>query len=194
MILFSLTGIFSTPKDTPNKSLYNSNCNLWESCDAVNLTTNFRVGDSSWNETLNRIRYGEETEEDIELLNSRKISNFPEIDFDKALHTFYSNKEVNQHNLKIMSNMNEGLVKIDAEFPNQKRKKTTKHGTIDKTTLAAQLQLKKNANVMLIHNIDITDGLVNGVTGKADLQKNMLVPIANLFSRSLEWCPFLPWH
>ena len=177
MILFSLTGIFSTPKDTPNKSLYNSNCNLWESCDAVNLTTNFRVGDSSWNETLNRIRYGEETEEDIELLNSRKISNFPDIDFDKALHTFYSNKEVNQHNLKIMSNMNEGLVKIDAEFPNQKRKKTTKHGTIDKTTLAAQLQLKKNANVMLIHNIDITDGLVNGVTGKADLQKNMLVPI-----------------
>ena len=135
------------------------------------------MGDSSWNETLNRIRYGEETEEDIELLNSRKISKFPEIDFDKALHTFYSNKEVNQHNLKIMSNMNEGLVKIDAEFPNQKRKKTTKHGTIDKTTLAAQLQLKKNANVMLIHNIDITDGLVNGVTGKADLQKNMLVPI-----------------
>ena len=174
MILFSLTGIFSTPKDTPNKSLYNSNCNLWDSCDAVNLTTNFRVGDSSWNETLNRIRYGEETEEDIELLNSRKISNFPDIDFDKALHTFYSNKEVNQHNLKMLSNLNEPLIKIDAEFPNVKRKKTTKHGTIDKSNLAVHLQLKKNANVMLIHNIDISDGLVNGVTGKL-IFKNLII-------------------
>ena len=174
MILFSLTGIFSTPKDTPNKSLYNSNCNLWDSCDAVNLTTNFRVGDSSWNETLNRIRYGEETEEDIELLNSRKISNFSDIDFDKALHTFYSNKEVNQHNLKMLSNLNQQLIKIDAEFPNVKHKKTTKHGTIDKSNLAVHLQLKKNANVMLIHNIDISDGLVNGVTGKL-IFKNLII-------------------
>ena len=66
------------------------------------------------------------------------------------------------------------IVNIDAEFPNEKHKKTTKHGTIDKSNLAVHLQLKKNANVMLIHNIDISDGLVNGVTGKL-IFKNLII-------------------
>ena len=170
-LYFFFIGIFSKPKDTPNKCLYDSNFNLWNSCDAVNLKVNFRVGDSSWNETLNRIRYGEETAEDIELLNSRKISNFPEKSFDDAIHAFYSNDEVNKHNQKMLHKMREKLVTIDAEFPNQKHKKPTKHGTIDKTNLKAHLELKKNANVMLIQNIDIASGLVNGVTGKLIFKK-----------------------
>ena len=82
------------PKETPNKSLYNSTSNLWNSCDVVSLTTNFRVGMNEWNDCLNRIRIGEETEEDIALLNSRKTTNFPDKNFDNAIHTFYSNDEV----------------------------------------------------------------------------------------------------
>ena len=150
------------PKETANQCLYDSNANLWNSCDAVTLKTNFRVGESPWNETLNRIRVGEETDEDIELLNSRKMTNFPDKNFDNAIHAFYSNDEVHAHNKKMLYKMNEKLVTIDAEFPNQKHKKPTKYGTIDNTNMAAHLELKKNANVMLIHNIDILDGLVNG--------------------------------
>ena len=50
------------PKLQENKALFDSDANLWNSCDAVNLKTNFRVGDSPWNETLSRIRLGEENE------------------------------------------------------------------------------------------------------------------------------------
>ena len=72
-----------------------------------------------------------------------------------------------EHNQKMLYKMNEKLVTIDAEFPsNQKHKKPSKHGTIDTTNMAAHLELKKNAKIMLLQNIDIADGLVNGVTGK----------------------------
>ena len=50
----------------------------------------------------------------------------------------------------VQSNSQSLMYKLMAEFPNQKRKKTTKHGTIDKTTLAAQLQLKKNGHLDLL--------------------------------------------
>ena len=154
------------PKLQENKALFDSDANLWNSCDAVNLNTNFRVGDSPWNETLSRIRLGEENEEDIALLNSRKTTNFPDKNFDNAIHAFYSNKQVGEHNSKILNKMNETLVTIKAEFPNQKHKKPTKHGTIDSTNMAVNLELKKNAKVMLTQNIDVSEGLVNGVTGK----------------------------
>ena len=41
------------PKRIENKCLFNSDMNLWNSCEVVNLKTNFRVRDK-WNETLNR--------------------------------------------------------------------------------------------------------------------------------------------
>ena len=56
------TPIFLKPLTQQNKSLWNTDANLWNSCSAVNLKTNFRVGDSPWNECLNRIRLGEENE------------------------------------------------------------------------------------------------------------------------------------
>ena len=48
-----LSGIFMKPKRIENKCLFNSDMNLWNSCEVVNLKTNFRVRDK-WNETLNR--------------------------------------------------------------------------------------------------------------------------------------------
>ena len=66
-----LSGIFMKPQKLENKCLYNSDANLWDSCEVVNLKTNFRVGNKVWKETLERIRYGEQTLEDYELLRSR---------------------------------------------------------------------------------------------------------------------------
>ena len=65
-----------SPERQENKALFNSDMNLWNNCDVVNLITNFRVGESNWNDTLNRIRYGEQNDKDYELLKSRYTTNY----------------------------------------------------------------------------------------------------------------------
>lgn len=152
------------PGKPENKALYSSNMNLWKSCDVVNLKTNFRVGESPWNETLNRIRFGEQTKEDIKLLKSRYTKNFNRENWDDAIHAFYSNNEVNDHNDKMLNKIKEPLVTMKADLP--KTKTTDSSGTVDDTQFQNKLYLKKGAKVMMVHNVDIADGLVNGVTGK----------------------------
>ena len=152
------------PGKPENKALYSSNMNLWKSCDVVNLKTNFRVGESPWNETLNRIRFGEQTKEDIKLLKSRYTKNFNREDWDDAIHAFYSNNEVNDHNDKMLNKIEEPLVTMKADLP--KTKTIDSSGTVDDTQFQNKLYLKKGAKVMMVHNVDIADGLVNGVTGK----------------------------
>ena len=156
------------PAKLENKCLFNTtDMNLWNQCEAVNLKTNFRVGDSVWNETLQRIRFGEQTPEDLELLKTRYTSNYDR-DFDNAIHAFVTNKEVQIHNKKMLNKIQDArLVAIEAEFTKGSKpsSSTTAYGTIGKTGISKTLELKEGANVMLLHNIDIADGLVNGVTG-----------------------------
>ena len=157
-----------SPERLENKCLFNTtDMNLWNQCDAVNLKTNFRVGDTVWNKTLQRIRFGEQTPEDLELLKSRYTSNFAR-KFDNAIHAFVTNMEVFAHNRKMLNNMNGELVTIQADFPNRSKPSSsmTKHGTIGNTGIPKILELKKGANVQLLKNINIVDGLVNGVTGE----------------------------
>ena len=154
------------PNRLENKALYKSNMNLWNSCEVVNLKQNFRVGKSPWNETLNRIRFGEQTEEDLKLLKSRYTSNFNRENWDDAIHAFFRNEDVQNHNIKMLNKMPGTLVTLKAEKPKGISKTSTKLGKIDTTQFANKLELKKGAKVMMIHNVDIADGLVNGVTGK----------------------------
>ena len=93
------------PTKLENKCLYNSDMNLWEQCDVVNLVTNFRVGDSTWNETLQRIRFGEQTDDDLALLKTRYTSNFDRTNWDDCLHAFYSKKECFAHNTRVLNNL-----------------------------------------------------------------------------------------
>ena len=156
-----------SPRGEENKALFNSDMNLWDSCNVVNLTTNFRVGVGSWNDTLSRIRFGEQNDEDYVLLKSRYTTNFRDRDnWDDAIHTFFSNKEVFVHNKQMLKKINEKLIIIEAERPKKKKTPATSKGTIDTTSFVDMLELKKGALVMMVHNVDISDGLVNGVTGR----------------------------
>ena len=147
------------PTRLENKCLYKSDLNLWNSCDVVNLKSNFRVGVSKWNETLNRIRVGEQTKEDIELLKTRYTSNFDRDNWDGAIHAFFKNDDVQAHNIKVLNKLSGQVFTLEAELPKGKSKAATSHGTIGQTNFMMKLELKKGAPVMLIHNIDISDGL-----------------------------------
>ena len=150
------------PTKLENKCLYNSKDNLWNQCDVVNLTSNFRVGDSPWSQTLQRIRFGEQTESDIRLLKSRYTHNFQKTDWDDCLHTFYSRKECFAHNTRVLNNLTSKLYKIKAEMPKGKKPHITDWGTIDDTNFSEVLEVKKGARVIMTHNRDVSDGLVNG--------------------------------
>ena len=161
------SAIFMEPSKPENKALYNSDMNLWDSCQVVNLKQNFRVGESPWNETLNRIRFGEQTEEDIKLLKSRYVSNFKRENWDNAIHAFYTNEDVKNHNIKMLNKLKGDLITLTAYHQKGIAKNITNHGTINQTKFEDKLELKIGAKVMMVHNIDIADGLVNGVTGTA---------------------------
>lgn len=113
-----------------------------------------------------RIRYGEENAEDIELLKSRYTTNFERDNWNDAIHAFYSNKEVYDHNMRMLNDMEGQLFSFEAELPKGKKKVPSSYGTVDNTSFLHHLHLKKGALVMHISNTSIIDGLVNGVTGK----------------------------
>merc|ERR1712088_873042 len=82
-------------------------------------------------------------EKDRKLLETRRVSNAEHMDknLDDAVHLFFTNNEVVRHNETI-------IAKLEEEAKFQK-----------------VLILKKGAKVIHNHNVDLIDGLVNGVTG-----------------------------
>ena len=98
------TPIFLKPLTQQNKSLWNTDANLWNSCDPVELIVNKRQGISNWTDTLNRIRIGQQNDEDVALLETRRISKY-EKNFDHALHVFFRNEDVNAHNIRILNGL-----------------------------------------------------------------------------------------
>ena len=158
------TSIYSEPKTLQNKALYNSDCNLWDSCDTVHLTVNKRQGACEWRETLDRIRIGQMNEEDEKLLNSRRVSNEEHKDknYDKALHLFFSNEEVCEHNKNILNRLEGDSKDIQADirgYPKGCYPEIKYDTFVEDTRFQKYLTLKLGARVILNYNIDISDGL-----------------------------------
>lgn len=87
------------------------------------------------------------------------------------LYTFLPHDEVHEHNLKqLINTCSEAATKKAEDFA--RSKKTGKveliaghHLKVYNTCLPATLLLDINARIMLVKNIDVNDGLVNGVCG-----------------------------
>ena len=68
---------------------------------------------SKWTETLNRLRKGKQTNDDIELLKTRCITKLSKDYPHDACHQFYTNKEVNEHNCLNLNRIKATLYSID---------------------------------------------------------------------------------
>ncbi len=145
--------------------------NLWSSLfSVVELKEIVRQKDKVFAELLNRVRTRSKgnpmLKSDVEILKQCETG-----EVSSALHIFPTNSQVNEHNFQQLRNSCPDYVEIYAQdFINSK--KTGKlelmegnHSKATKTCLAEQLLLGKDARVMLCKNVDIMDGLVNGVCG-----------------------------
>ncbi|XP_033847315.1 uncharacterized protein LOC117393232 [Periophthalmus magnuspinnatus] len=154
------------------KGLYTNNLpvNFWSSFKMAELKTIVRQKDTTFAELLNRLRTRSKgtpmLHEDIHILQSRETG-----EQSSALHIFPTNSQVNEHNFNQLQATCPDYQTIDAQDYHYNRKtgkmesKVTPHSKDNLTSLQKQLFLGVPARVMLCKNIDVEDGLVNGVCG-----------------------------
>ena len=134
----------------------------------VKLVVNQRVQGMSpeqimFRDLLLRLRKGESTAEDWEVLLSRQpsgISNLAE--FKDAIRLFYSNEQVANYNHEQLSRLEQPIAHINARHSSMVAKKRPSE---DMSGLEPVVFLAKGARVILTMNLWSSVGLCNGATG-----------------------------
>ena len=133
------------------------------------LTHNFRQeDDTTYAEILRKLRQGELTEKGYNLIKSREIE--PPAGVPRLYAT---NQEVRQYNTEQLHNLNKPVRTFVASYstPNNNIKKNVNfyQNLVEKmkksSIIEDELSFCVNARVMLLRNIDIEAGLVNGSLG-----------------------------
>ena len=135
----------------------------------IQLVSNFRQNDPIFVELLMRIRQGDHTEKDISVLKKR-MGIATDVTRD-IVHLVSSNRKAQMINITNLSTLPEQEVKFES-IVQQKRGDTSVGEELTKELNTQfiqkgihQLVLKQNARVMLIKNLSVEEGLVNGSVG-----------------------------
>lgn len=162
----------SMHKDDRIKSTIHAKC--WNNFRVHYLTTSYRQTDKNFLALLNRLRRGTINDEDKKLLQSRvkpKMSSNI-----KALELFGSNRQVDQRNTEKLESIDGPEYNYFAEdwCSNKSIDIKKVRSTNDKHTMyKLYLKVKVGARVMLLKNLDVSMGLVNGALGTViDCSKN----------------------
>lgn len=158
-------------------SVNNSLTDLWSFFSIWNLTEVVRQkGDSDFAEMLNRLRVKQKHQNmdigDLNFLQTRLVNTSSSEYPDKVLHIAATHKQldvINAQRLKQLSDK-ETMFSIQAvdichDRKSQKSFKRNEPLLSKDATLLPELQLCVGTRVMLTHNLDVSDGLTNGVIG-----------------------------
>ena len=144
---------------------------LWELCNVYILEKNHRQGkDKEYGDILNRLRFGEHTEEDVLKIKSRISPNFPQGIPEDALVLYGKKKNVMDYNMHKLNQIEGETFTVSARHVHPTlhnfKPKISDEGGVSDTQFLDQLIFKIGARVMLIHNVATTDGLTNGACGE----------------------------
>ena len=143
---------------------------LWRSFEVINLDKNHRQGkDKDYADLLNRVRLGNQTKGDIEILKKR-VRTKCHSDLKDALFISAKVKPVAKYNENALKRLPGKLyvskaTHIQALTKAYKPKIDKTTGRIGDTQYVDALNLKMGGRVMLIFNIDVSDLLCNGAVG-----------------------------
>lgn len=145
---------------------------LWQThfliLELTDLEIQRQKNDNRFASLLNRVRTGDQTDEDIALLNSRKTSPTIEKYPQHATHIFAYNRDVHIHNAAMLETLSQQLYTFTAK--DSKRGEQTKRIEVSSFSdmaggLSKTLVLGIGARVILTKNLDVSDGLVNSAAG-----------------------------
>ncbi|XP_055685465.1 uncharacterized protein LOC129791330 isoform X3 [Lutzomyia longipalpis] len=164
------------PPTKSNANIFNSNP-LWDEFKYFELTEIMRQKDDlEFTIALNNLAAGRMTQEDIALIKSRTVKDPSEVP-DEAIRLFYKRVNVDSFNERKIANFPGELYIstakdkiIENKATSSKREKENlihiqNRPPTDTGGLVYELQLKLGIKYMIISNLDVEDGLVNGATG-----------------------------
>ena len=163
--------IFQEPAN-PEFQITSQLDNRWRMFSSILLEKNHRQGkDKAYADLLNRLRIGEETEDDIEMLESRVRKETDSEVKNTEVYIGCKRKDVAKKNFLYLLRTPGKAVKIKARHHqatqgNFKPRISEKDGAVGTTMMQNELILKIGSKVMIVHNIDTADMICNGQIGE----------------------------
>ncbi len=169
-------GDFYQLSPVKGKPLYTepaNSVNLWEShFSFIELTEIMRQKDKEFAELLNRLRLRKKDEpmlqDDIAMLKKCETGDG---DDSTNIHIYATNSEVDVHNIHMLHKLCSDTVTVKAQDFERNPKtgrmeeKDGHHFRVHNSCLEKSLELAVEARIMLLKNINVSDGLVNGIFG-----------------------------
>lgn len=159
-------------KESQNKKLLFES-NIFKKFKIIIMKKNFRQNNCKFYDILNEIRFGNIKDDSLEYLNKRIINKKDShVNLENSIYLVATIKESTQINNKNLENNTNDSKIFNAKFKIKKESEQD-FGKIVLNDLKNQFRqkniesitLKKNCKVMLLKNIDVESGIVNGSIG-----------------------------
>ena len=209
--------IYDTPGTTDDPSPVCLHQSLWqENFYFHELTDIVRQKNKHFAQLLNRVREGKITEHDETTLKARVTTLDDPDHFTDALHVYGTNQQADQYNAAMLQKLDTPKYIIQSSDITRDRDTRQVKISLDgkkctDTGLPSHLTIAENGYVRLTSNIDVTDGLANGVRGiiqkiiinEDGIVNTILVKFDNEgigekakasspYKRTWRCCPYLP--